>query len=91
MESGETHMVEEGAEINLPRSVMEKRKLNWRIAYLRTESSTDGCWPHPSGVEVVPLARLRQALRAPGLALSALAVSSATRPHHEAPPYGARP
>jgi hypothetical protein len=38
--------------MNLPRSIMERRKLTWRIAYLRTES-TGGCWPPPSSVQVV--------------------------------------
>jgi hypothetical protein len=62
--------VDEGAEMDRPRLVIERRKLKQRISYMCTESSTGGCRPPPFYVEQVPLAWLRQAMHAPGIAWS---------------------
>jgi hypothetical protein len=48
------HIVEEEAKINQPRL----RKEQGNIPYLRVKSSTDGCWPPPSGIDRFALARL---------------------------------
>jgi hypothetical protein len=37
--------------MNQSRLVMERSKLNWRMPYLLTKSSTGGCWPPSSVVE----------------------------------------
>jgi hypothetical protein len=42
------HMVEEGTEINQPRLGKEQGK----ISYLRIESSIDGSWHPPSGIDL---------------------------------------